>query len=487
MCTPPPKPTFVVTLCRSRAFSASYNAARLVNARARSAGALASRKEIERSLQRAKEAAEGKALSGRAAAIFKRKIRGSNLRQQESERSFASAPAPATPHPSKRARQQARARSMWYSAASATSVAAAVRKVSTLPVFFFSLAACMVCSGTGPTSAAVASGTAGLISAPAACLQVTHAVTDFSATFLKGTSGKPTDEDRSKQVLTVAAAHVATCMDLKCFRGGLLPSIDHLAEVCKVVLGTAKKTTRAIFSTWVYFRKLYTINTLDTHGNRRKRGVVILPEHIKLFKRQHRRRQRRGERTTYRDIVEMYAVDFGLVVGKSFCQRFVRTLGWRWGPLKAEYSGDPNSPRRLAQLRMYIVALDYHTKCENGNGTVDDYEQEIIVESDEFWAAFNLAHKMGLRDPGDTFCNIPNYDNEKLAACISKTKDGVLAAVIEPGKNVQAWGFTRTPATGAAAANPFVVSRPHENPSGLFAFLHKTSRDGKDYHLTGEQ
>lgn len=318
------------------------------------------------------------------------------------------------------------------------------------------------------------------------CSDLACALNDFQTNYTGNPSGTVTTKLRAKEILISAAT---VCLTLA--KMGVKITKTYVINVVIAALHSSYSVVDATISTWLRYRVLHAIDTNKTHA-RLGQGTVILPEHIARFKQEHEARRAVGQRSLRSNVIQMYRDAFNITVNYDFASRFMETIGFSYGPLTAMYTNHPQSPRRLKQLENYILIMNYATKLENEGKCV-------IIEQDESWAAQNLAHKWGYRDPDDPYTNIPVYHANKMVIIIFKTKEGVLAYVHKTTSDdgtdnfyLQHWdGDFAGASAEVAAANPTFVCKTEarKKPTAIHLFMHKrSSKDhGADYHVTGER
>ena len=318
------------------------------------------------------------------------------------------------------------------------------------------------------------------------CSDLTCALNDFQINYTGNTSGTVTTVQRAKDVLISAATVVTTLAKL-----GYKITKTFVINTVIATLHSSYSVVEPTITTWLHYREFYAVDTSKTHA-RLGQGTVILPEHVERFKLEHEARRAVGQRSLRADVIHMYKNNFGINVSYDFAGRFFDTIGFTYGPLTAMYTNHPRSPRRLQQLLNYILIMNHATKMENEGKC-------IIIETDESWAAQNLAHRYGYRDKDDPFTNIPVYHANKMVIIVFKAKEGVLAYVhkktLDDGTDdfyLQHWdGDFAGVSVDNAAANPTFVckSDAKKKPTAIHLFMHKrSSKDhGADYHVTGHR
>jgi len=248
------------------------------------------------------------------------------------------------------------------------------------------------------------------------CTDLPCALNDFQINYTGKTSGTVTTVERAKDIL-ISAATVVTMLA----KMGYKITKTFVINTVIATLHSSYSVVEPTINTWLHYREFHAIDTSKTHA-RLGQGTVILPEHVERFKVEHEERRGVGQRSLRADVISMYKTNFDINVSYDFAGRFFAEIGFTYGPLKAMYTNHPRSPRRLQQLENYILIMDYATKMEKEGKC-------IIAETDESWAAQNLAHTYGYRDPDDPFTNIPVYHANKMVIIVFKTKEGVLAYV----------------------------------------------------------
>lgn len=260
----------------------------------------------------------------------------------------------------------------------------------------------------------------------------------------------------SSQVITAAlAAHEAN-PDL---------SPTKVFEIVSKMTNLSQPMVRTIISQFVDHGTLY---RTETANRNRVQGLQVTDAHKQFLYDYIYDRLKTGSVAHRKDMLRALAIAFGAGVNPSFVNRLVKSMDLKYSKMGVDFSKYWNSDKRSAQIKRYVIQMDWALKEEAaGRG--------IVIYFDESYIDTKTHNRRGWHVKGKDRGAFPKGTGKRLVIMHCMTKHGLLAEMSVEGDSLVC--RHRTDLEGGS-----IITKVLPNACVIFT-LDKTK---KDYHVTSE-